>query len=143
MTYSLRKCTDADEPFLRTLHRHCFHDMVVTQFGAWDAAVQRTFVDRMLTQENLQIVVVDDREVGAVSRFREGDHIRLNELMIDPDFQGKGLGSAIVQQTIQQAESEGIPVRLQVLLANRAIALYSRLGFKEAGRTDTHVKMIR
>ena len=117
--------------------------MVVTQFGAWDAAVQRSFVDRMLTQENLQIVVVDDTAVGAVSRFHDADHLHLNELIIDPDFQGKGLGSAIVQQTIQQAESERIPVRLQVLFANRAIALYTRLGFKETGRTDTHVEMIR
>ncbi len=138
---SARKCTDADESFLRTLHRRCYHDIVVAQFGGWDDELQRGFFDKKWNPSNYQIIVVDGRDVGAVSYSNLNDRIFLSELQIDPDFQNRGLGSKLVNDVVENAKSQDRSVRLQVLRQNRAITLYSRLGFAEIGQTETHIMM--
>lgn len=47
-----------------------------------------------------------------------------------PDYQGQGLGTAVILDVIGQAASRRLPVELSVVPANpRAKHLYERLGF--------------
>lgn len=64
--------------------------------------------------------------------------VEVLEIQIDPEFQGRGLGTAVLTDTLGQAHQTGFSVRLQVLLKNRAKALYERLGFVVTGETGTH-----
>jgi ribosomal protein S18 acetylase RimI-like enzyme len=70
-----------------------------------------------------------------------GGALALNELVILPEFQGRGIGSSLLQEIIEDANNRGMPVRLQVLKANRALKLYERLGFVKNGETETHFQM--
>ena len=62
----------------------------------------------------------------------------VHELVLLPDHQNRGIGTAILRQTIARANELGVPICLQVLRENRAAVLYERLGFEEHGQTATH-----
>ena len=66
-------------------------------------------------------------------------HVRT--LVIHPQFQNHGIGTAFLRNVCDQAAARGVAVRLGVFHENRAIALYKRLGFREFDRTETHVLM--
>lgn len=66
----------------------------------------------------------------------------LSKIEIDPNFQGRGVGTSIINGVLAEARARGKAVRLQVFKVNeRARALYRRLGFRETGETPTHVQM--
>lgn len=57
----------------------------------------------------------------------------LDTLCVDPDFQGKGIGSALIQYVEGYARHKGYP-RVSLVVENEnegANRLYSRLGYKE------------
>ncbi len=128
---------------MRSLHERCFRDVVTSQFGQWDNDQQREFFDKKWNPSNYQIIGVDNTDAGVISVFAHTDHVWLSEIQVDPAFQNRGLGSRVVQDIVDHARAENLPVRLQVLHKNRAKELYLRLGFQEVDRTETHVKMER
>lgn len=69
--------------------------------------------------------------------------MRIIEIQLLPEFQGHGIGTALLQRELRFADARGLPVRLQVLRENRARTLYERLGFRVCGETDTHFLMER
>jgi ribosomal protein S18 acetylase RimI-like enzyme len=69
------------------------------------------------------------------------DCIHLRELVVAPDFQHRGIGTHVLQETMNLARARGVVVRLGALNENRVLRLYSRLGFKESARTETHTLM--
>ena len=59
--------------------------------------------------------------------------------VLKPDYQGKGMGSAVLDLVMEHARARRVPVRLRTSLANRAASLYRRVGFREVGTTNTHL----
>ena len=72
---------------------------------------------------------------------RKEDHFDIVEIVILPEYQNQGIGSRVLAEEIAEARSRDVPVRLRVLKESRAISLYRRLGFKDYGRSETHVLM--
>lgn len=134
-----RAATDADKDFLRDIHHRAYRDVVTRQFGAWDEALQDEFFEKNWSGVAYEILLFDHRACGYVAVENFTDHIFVRELVIAPEFQGKGIGSAVLRAEMEKAAAKC--VRLQTLLHNRAAKLYERLGFREYGRTETHVKM--
>lgn len=64
------------------------------------------------------------------SRWSDFPHflIDLSGLATHPDFQGKGMGAALVRWGMEQAEKDGVPVHLVATPAGRV--LYTKLGFE-------------
>jgi putative acetyltransferase len=89
------------------------------------------------TVEGLELVAVDgDAIVGHVLTAR-GDlggreAIAVAPLAVLPSHQGRGLGSSLMTELLERAETAGHP--LVVLLGNPAY--YSRFGFEPAGPLD-------
>jgi ribosomal protein S18 acetylase RimI-like enzyme len=55
-----------------------------------------------------------------------------------PAFQGRGVGTAIVRDLVEEARAQDLPVTLQVLKENPgARRLYERLGFAVTGENET------
>jgi hypothetical protein len=66
----------------------------------------------------------------------ESDHVFLIEILIAPEHQNCGVGTELVGRVLARAGARGVPVRLQVLRANRARNLYERPGFQLSGATE-------
>ena len=88
------------------------------------------------TADGSVVVVADGQIVGMlhieVSRHGFGEF----GMLVDRDWRGRGVGSALVQAAISRARSQGLhKLCLEVFVHNMAaIALYRKSGFVEEGR---------
>jgi GNAT superfamily N-acetyltransferase len=133
-----RQATTADTPFLRDLHHRAYHDVVLRQFGRWDLAEQGDWFDKSLREADFSVIEESGSPIGAFGTRIEADHVQLVELQVLPEWQNKGFGARVLSLQQEAALQRQLPIRLRVLLENRALALYVRHGFIVTGQTDTH-----
>jgi len=143
MDLQLRPATVTDHAFLERLNREAYEELVTRQYGSWDDECQRARFGKKLQSVQFRIVLLGNQPVGAVSSTEHDDHILLNELLILPEFQNRGIGSAVLVGEVRHADLLGKPVRLHTLRLNRAQELYKRHGFIETGGDEIFVNMGR
>jgi ribosomal protein S18 acetylase RimI-like enzyme len=141
MNVTRRPATDADTPFARQAHHGAYREAVTRQFGGWDEAAQDVFFARDWADAEFEILEADGVPCGYACVEERGQDFHVREIVVHPDFQGRGIGTAVLRQTQERARARGVPVVLGTFLTNRAVGLYRRLGFRETGRTDIHVLM--
>lgn len=143
VNWTTRQATAEDKEFLYGLNRAAYEDVVREQFGQWDEAWQRQHFEEKWAPEIFQVVERAGRRIGVLSVSRTNEEVRIIEIQLLPEFQGHGIGTALLQRELQFADARELPVRLQVLRKNRARALYERLGFRVCGETDIRFLMER
>lgn len=137
----LRPATKDDEEFLFDLHRLAMGPLVEQLWG-WDDAVQRSMFATHLAGGDVMVIERDRQAVGTISLREESDHVFVGNIEVLPAYQGQGVGSQVLRMVMEDAHTNNLPVRLQVLKINRAASrLYERLGFVHTGETDTHLLM--
>lgn len=109
------------------------------QFGVWDPVVQSGFFDQMWRPGHCSIIMSANEAIGILAVCDNPDLLYLSEILIRPPYQGRGIGSAIIADLIEQGRKRSCPVRLQVLKRSRAQELYARLGFVCYQQTNTHL----
>ena len=142
MPISLRLAKLEDKDFLWSLHRETLQEYIDEIWG-WDEQVQQKIFNDSFDPSDRQIVETDGCAIGMLQADRHTDFIFLKNIQIAPSYQHRGIGSEIVISLIEEANDRGIPIRLQVLKVNPAHSFYERLGFREIGITETHVRMER
>ena len=139
------RCTRAgeqDKSFLRTLNREVYEPVVVKQFGTWNDAFQDRVFEEKWAVQNYQIVEHAGQRVGAIWVTKEPDHLWLREIQISPPYQNRGIGTKLLMKVMNEAAQSDLPLRLRVLIENRAKALYERHGFRDIGMFgNTHYWM--
>lgn len=109
----------------------------------WIDEEQKEWFARNFLPEKTQIIVVEGRDAGRLEVIRGSEELMLATIEISPEFQGRGIGAAIVRALQTEAASTSLPFRLQVLKVNpRARQLYQRLEFRIVGETVTHHLMV-
>lgn len=75
--------------------------------------------------------------VRSGGQFRSKGDAQLLNIAVDPQTQGRGVATALVQAGLQAMRELGVPeVRLEVRPWNRAaVHVYQKTGWREAGRT--------
>ena len=135
---SLRPALPEDDGFLYALYASTRAE----ELDAWGlAGAQREAFLRMqylaqqqsyyaqLPRADHRVVVVDGAPAGRLLVERREEEIRLADVALLPEHRGRGLGTALVKQLLEEARAAGKPVRLHALTGGRAAALYARLGF--------------
>lgn len=139
MDFVLRPARAADYEWLWNLKRLTMRPYVEQTWGIWDDFAQEEFFRHSYRAEAVQVIVVDRTDAGLLHVEREPHEIFLANIQIHPDFQNRGLGSAVVRTVIETGHQLNLPIRLQVLKVNRdARRLYERLGFRVSHDTATH-----
>jgi len=138
---TMRPAAEEDRELLRRTHHAAYRDVTVRQFGSWDPPRQDDYFEASWRAGGLTIILVDTMPCGYCQVELRGHDVHLRELVLAPDFQGRGIGTAVVRTVQRQARRLGVPLHLGTLRRNRAVALYRRLGFVECGSTETHLLM--
>ncbi|WP_395361116.1 GNAT family N-acetyltransferase [Streptomyces sp. YH02] len=91
------------------------------------------------------VVEVDGAFAGCVTLRPSEDEagFYLEHLYLDPEVQGRGLGTAVLRELLAQADEAELPVRLQVLQGSAARRLYEREGFTCAYEDPVDVLLVR
>ena len=138
---SLRKAHANDSEFVFAVKKAAFREYIEQVWG-WDDSYQWELHNRRFTTQDVCIIQFRGTDVGFLSTSSTPDTLKVNQLFILPEYQGKGIGSACMMRIVDDARLEGKSVALQVLKVNtRATAFYQRLGFLIIGESSTHLQM--
>ena len=141
MNVTRRAATDADTPFAREAHHGAYREAVERQFGPWEEARQDELFGRDWADGEFEMLEVDGVPCGYVCIEEREKDFHVREIVVHPAYQGRGIGTAVLRETQERARAKGVPVVLGTFLTNRAAELYRRLGFRETGRSETHILM--
>jgi ribosomal protein S18 acetylase RimI-like enzyme len=127
---SLRPATPADIPLVARLLEEGFGH------PAPDVAHWLT-----LPRERTLVVVFEGSAVGTLRLISDGDGAGVYGFVVDPAWQGRGIGREALRRACDLLRSEGTrDIRLEVAVENdRALALYTSLGFVPVTTEDYYV----
>ncbi len=111
-------------------------DFLAQQFHA-----QHTFYQQQFAAAEYLVVLLDGKPAGRLYIDRRPDEIRLIDIALLPAFRGRGIGSALLKDLLDEGRRAGKPVRIHVEQFNPALRLYERLGFRKIGDTGVYYFM--
>jgi ribosomal protein S18 acetylase RimI-like enzyme len=135
-----RPAMESDIDFLFALHIATMKEYVDKTWG-WEDDFQESLFRRNYVPSGIQIVTYLGRDMGMLSMEERDADIFLRAIEIHPEYQGKGIATAIVNRIIADGVQKMKPVFLRVLRVNPAKRLYDRLGFSVVEETATHFYM--
>jgi ribosomal protein S18 acetylase RimI-like enzyme len=80
---------------------------------------------------SFELLLVDETPIGRLYLNRGVEAVHVIDLALLPEYRGLGIGSALLEELIAEAESQGKSVSLHVERLSPARGLYQRLGFSE------------
>jgi ribosomal protein S18 acetylase RimI-like enzyme len=137
----LRQAQNDDYDFLFSLHVKALRPYIEATWG-WNEKWQEEYFAAKFDPANRQIIQVNGRDVGVFVVEERQDEMYLGLIELLPEYQNKGIGTAIVRGLVDAAGNRGLPLTLHVLKANApAQRLYRRLGFTVIEEDRQHYKM--
>jgi GNAT superfamily N-acetyltransferase len=113
------------------------------RLGRYDPhRVRQRFRDSFSPQYTSVILVAGDF-AGCVTLRPADDGYLLEHFYVASEFQGRGLGSAVLRTLLARTDTEGTAVRLNVLQGSPARHLYERHGFAVESQDPVDVYMLR
>ena len=135
---TLRKAGPNDSEFAYRAKRAAFKEYVEKVWG-WDEDEQRQLHEQRFQAQDFRVINLAGIDVGIMAVVVAPDCVKVNQLFLLPEYQGKGIGRRCMLLITEEARQLGLPIRLRVLKANpRALVFYQRLGFTRTGETATH-----
>jgi len=135
-----RPAHEKDVDFLYALHVATMKQYVEEVWG-WDDGVQESLFRKNYAHAQTQIITLDGKDIGMLSVEDRENDVFLRVIEIHPKYQGKGIGTDLINKVIAEGAQNMKPVRLRVLKVNPAKRLYERLGFSTVEETLTHYIM--
>lgn len=148
----LREVVPDDEVFLAQLYASTreeelaivpWTDTEKTQFLQEQFNAQHAFYMQQFSAATFYIIKIQEKSVGRLYLDPRADEIRIVDIALLPSHRSGGLGSALLLDLIDAAESDRLAVRIHVEHNNRALSLYQRLGFRELSMNGIYRLMER
>jgi len=109
---------------------------VAMQFAAQSAHYAQHY-DGMTSD----VVLIDGEPAGRLLVHRGRQEIRIVDIALLGGFRGRGAGSDLLAELMDEATEMGKRLSIHVERDNRARSLYERLGFVHVGGTGVHLLM--
>ncbi|MGB6349056.1 MAG: GNAT family N-acetyltransferase [Pseudolabrys sp.] len=137
---TFRPVVDADLPFLALVYASTRADELAAV--PWSADQKAAFLDMQFRAQHSHyrrhhgradwlVVLRADEPVGRLYVERRDDEHSIIDIAFLTQHRGQGLGSALMQDILDEAAACGKPVTIYVEKNNPAMRLYRRLGFAQ------------
>ena len=107
----------------------------IERLGKLPAAMTADY-GKLAETRSLYVLRAGSNVVGSVLLSRDGDSIKVSNLVVDPAAQGRGYGRVLMDHAEDMARAQGLAA--VTLFTNEKmyenIALYRNIGFTETGR---------
>ena len=132
-----RPASEEDREFIFATYKSTMKGYVDWAWG-WDEDRQQAGFWNHLPPSGFRVIVVSKSRVGAIhlSPDESGQSDHLGMMIIAPQWQRKGIGSAMLAKIIENARASGKALSLRVIKNNPAKRLYDRLGFAVTGEDE-------
>lgn len=152
-TFTLRPVAPPDDAFLLRLYATT-RAAELARTG-WDATQRTDFIRSQFNARRIDyvrnypgaehaIILIEGRESGSWMVARSAQEIRLVNIELLPEQQGRGVGGALIRSLLNESVARALPVVLSVREENRAAErLYRRLGFSLQIRANGYLVMRR
>jgi ribosomal protein S18 acetylase RimI-like enzyme len=127
--FTLRPANPNDAPLFYSVIDLTMREFILATWGRWDEARVQSESQVHSRSPNAQIIEVENIGIGVLRIARHPTHIELEQIYLLPEYQRLGIGTALINRLIADAQESIVPVRLRVLVVNPAKQLYERLGF--------------
>ena len=131
--FRLRPVSEADfEPLLSLSIRVLRADL--ERLGRFKPELRRERFRAIFRPETLSVTEVAGECVGCIGAESRPDHLHIHAFYVQPEFQGCGLGAAVLAQVTGQYAR--LPVRIEVLKGSAALGFWQRQGFGRSGEQE-------
>ena len=142
IVYKLRPYEAFDYGFVYYIKKIVYRIYVEQNWGEWNEESQKAmFEDFIKTySKDIKIIMLNNQNIGFFhgNNTESGDY-ELGNICILPEFQGKGIGSQILKDIINNHKNQNIHLRF--FKQNPVVNLYKRLGFEIVEELPYHYKM--
>jgi ribosomal protein S18 acetylase RimI-like enzyme len=107
-------------------------------FLAMQFQAQHAYYQQHYPQGRFDVIEIDGAPAGRLYVNRTPHEIRIVDIALLPAWRGRGVGSRLLWEILEEASGATIPVTIHVERTNPALALYRRLGFEPAGETGIY-----
>ena len=128
--FDLRQAVEADVPAVRELTRQAYAKWVPI-IGREPKPMTADYAEAV-RRHRIDLLYVNGALAALIETIAETDHLLIENVAVSPDFQGHGLGRALMAHAEQLAESQGYDeIRLYTnkLFAGN-VRFYLRLGYR-------------
>lgn len=130
-TLRLRDATPDDLALAYAITEDAMRSYVEQTWGNWNSSEQQRLHLANFRPETHRFILVDDSVVGLLAKEEFPTYVWLIKLYLLRAYRGRGIGSKVLEDLLEDARSQGKQVTLQVLRVNRrAQLLYARHGFR-------------
>lgn len=138
---SLRAATEHDVAFLMDLRIETMSDHLIAAGITQSNEYHRLRV--LIRFECAKIVIYQNQPIGLL-KFTQ-DHLdwEIIQIQIKTSFQGKRIGSQLLEHVTAEAQKAGASIRLSVFKKNPARYLYERFGFAIVAEMNDAFEMSR
>lgn len=148
--YVIRKAEFSDKDQLMALYKRT--TAIPGRLARTPAEITDEYITDLLEhgiKQGLMLVVESNGLlIGAMTKYkvepRAFAHVLTSgNILVDPTFQGKGIGTHLIQTFLREIEEHHQDVlRVEILAreSNPALNLYKRLGFREEGRFEKRTR---
>lgn len=151
--FSLRPEVEGDDPFLLELYEST-RAAELAMIADWTAEQKRMFVAQQFNAQRLHyrtrlanclfsVIEHKNEPVGRLYTQETASQLRIIDIALVPALRGQGLGTAILEHLLAEADAAALPVGLFVEPYNPASRLYRRLGFLTVAELDFYTEMER
>jgi len=135
----LRPVTEQDEGFLRYVYAESRReelDQVEWPEGVRDQFLRSQFdaqwahYKQHYSGAEFLVIEHQGQPAGRLYVRRSALEIRIMDIALVPEFRGRGVGTALLDQILTDGRTSGRIVTIHVEKFNRALRLYERLGFR-------------
>jgi ribosomal protein S18 acetylase RimI-like enzyme len=150
MRVALRPVRDADGPLLLRVYAGTRAEELAPL--AWSREQKAAFVAQQFAAQTAHysqhypgmtanVILLDGVPAGRLLVDRRDDAILIVDISILPEHRGRGAGSVLLREVLDQATAARKRVVIHVERFNRALRLYERLGFRVVGDHGVYLRM--